>query len=399
MADVAVTAKFRHRVRRYEGQKYKKGGPAGLPRLTQEKVPKSYDPASPTPGKVATRAVGACRKSCHPTCTAVQHDPSTPRSLATPCPFLYVARSKIHKLKFTTRAPRPALRRIAMEGSSVNKRSRPNENSVVEGKTATTAQDMYELGLRLHHGEKGILVPDRVEGAKWIRRAAELGLADAQNALGRYYQAGWGVGQDDDEAAKWFHRAAKQGNTDAEYNLAVCYRNGLGVSADEDEAIKYFRRAAERGDAEAQLCVAHILHHGYGQPVDHVEALRWYTEAAAQGDDRAQVGAGIMHIQGLGLAAPDHSKGVAFLEAAVLQGNVRAHILLGQCHVHGLGVPKDRSKALYMFKKGADVGEPDFCDTIHARTMAEALMSDNTVLTAGQEDVKEEGFNVPRHVP
>ena len=230
----------------------------------------------------------------------------------------------------------------------------------------------YELGICYHTGENGFSV-DRVEGAKWIRRAADKGLADAQNVLGRYYQAGWGVGQNDEEAAKWFHLAAEQGSADAEYNLAVCYRNGLGVAVSEDEAIKYFRRAASRGDAEAQLCVAHILHHGYGQPVDHAEALRWYKDAAEQGDDRAQVEAGVMHLQGLGMLAPDPLEGVKFLEVAADQGNVRAHILLGECYTRGMGVKKDLIKALDMYEKGANVGQPDFCDTQHARKLAETL--------------------------
>jgi len=54
---------------------------------------------------------------------------------------------------------------------------------------------------------------------------AEQGDADAQNNLGVRYATGEGVTQDKVEAAKWYRKAAEQGNAYAQCNLGDSYRS------------------------------------------------------------------------------------------------------------------------------------------------------------------------------
>lgn len=56
----------------------------------------------------------------------------------------------------------------------------------------------------------------RLLAIKWYKRAAELGFADAQDALGNCYSNGDGVTIDEREAIKWITRAAKAGNARAQ---------------------------------------------------------------------------------------------------------------------------------------------------------------------------------------
>ena len=66
---------------------------------------------------------------------------------------------------------------------------------------------MYALG----HG-----VPqDYAEAVKWLREAADRGLAQAQHDLGVMYANGQGVPQDYVEAHIWWNLAAAQGNEEA----------------------------------------------------------------------------------------------------------------------------------------------------------------------------------------
>jgi len=51
---------------------------------------------------------------------------------------------------------------------------------------------------------------DDAEAASWYRKAAEQGLAVAQNNLGRMYELGRGVERDKDKAALWYRKAAEQ---------------------------------------------------------------------------------------------------------------------------------------------------------------------------------------------
>ena len=61
--------------------------------------------------------------------------------------------------------------------------------------------------------------------------------------------------EDDTEAAKWFRKAAEQGDAEAQSKLGECYYFGIGVEKDETEALKWFRKAAEQGDDGAKLMV------------------------------------------------------------------------------------------------------------------------------------------------
>jgi TPR repeat protein len=71
---------------------------------------------------------------------------------------------------------------------------------------------------------------DDAETVKWYRKAAERGLAEAQNNLGLMCRQGRGVSQDDVEAVKWFRRAAEQGYGPAQNNLGEMRRQGRGVT-------------------------------------------------------------------------------------------------------------------------------------------------------------------------
>ena len=90
-----------------------------------------------------------------------------------------------------------------------------------------------------------------------VRARAEQGDVKAQNCLGlRYYHGTW-IRQDKVEAAKWFRKAAEQGHIKAQFNLGVCHFKGEGVAADLVEAYKWFWLAECAGDAPAgEQCVA-----------------------------------------------------------------------------------------------------------------------------------------------
>ena len=74
---------------------------------------------------------------------------------------------------------------------------------------------------------------DAEAAVRWYRKAAEQGLAFAQNNLGNCYTTGTGVVKDEAEAAKWYRKAAEQGFAGAEIELGDCYANGSGVAKDE----------------------------------------------------------------------------------------------------------------------------------------------------------------------
>lgn len=60
----------------------------------------------------------------------------------------------------------------------------------------------------LHRCER--VEKDDKEAVKWLHKAAEQGLAEAQYALGRVYVLGQGVEKVFSEAEKWYFKAAVQ---------------------------------------------------------------------------------------------------------------------------------------------------------------------------------------------
>jgi len=60
-----------------------------------------------------------------------------------------------------------------------------------------------------------------------------------------------GVPQDYTEAAKWFRKAADQGNADAQYGLGLLYFKGLGVPQNYAIAHMWLNLGAAGGNEEA----------------------------------------------------------------------------------------------------------------------------------------------------
>ena len=88
-----------------------------------------------------------------------------------------------------------------------------------------------------------------------LLRNAENGDASAQQFLGMLYSHGSKkhlLKQDGVEGAKWIRKAAEQGDADAQCDLAGAYRVGRGVPKDYVEALSWYRKAAEQGDSRAQ---------------------------------------------------------------------------------------------------------------------------------------------------
>ena len=85
-----------------------------------------------------------------------------------------------------------------------------------------------------------------------------------------------------EEAAKWFRKAADQGDANAQDVLGATYAEGLGVAQDHAEAVKWYRKAADQGVASAQNALGRMYANGEGVAQDYVQAHLWFNLAAAR---------------------------------------------------------------------------------------------------------------------
>ena len=103
--------------------------------------------------------------------------------------------------------------------------------------SAQSADKLYEEGKKLYDAEQyDKAVPK-------LQAAADKGHKKAQYRLGRCYDKGYGVKEDNKKAFELYQKSAKQEYAKAMYQLGRCYLKGKGVAANQDEAKKWLKRA------------------------------------------------------------------------------------------------------------------------------------------------------------
>lgn len=143
-------------------------------------------------------------------------------------------------------------------------------------KNAVTPRGIYDYAAALANYR-----PDKMKTAvKYMRRAADYGVAGAMFNLGYYHELGIYVKKDHKKAGQYYARAAETGDADAalrlcildiaggdieggisklkdravrggdlcaKYNLAVCAERGIGFTADIDRAVELYAECADGG--------------------------------------------------------------------------------------------------------------------------------------------------------
>lgn len=158
----------------------------------------------------------------------------------------------------------------------------------------------FGLGRARQYGYGVKPKPEKAE--KYYRRAAQLGHAEAQEALGLLYE--FAEKPDYRRARKWYTRALKQHSSDtsdAAYRLGWLYERGLGGKKDIQKACQLYRKAAKAGYPEAQRAIGYLYEKGLGLPLNYAKARKWYARAALQGDATACNNIGFLYYNGKGV--------------------------------------------------------------------------------------------------
>ena len=106
----------------------------------------------------------------------------------------------------------------------------------------------YNTAMEYHLGLNGKKV-DSKKAAECYKKAAEMGLAEAQMQLGGCYRRGFGVKRDIDLAFGWYHKAAEQGNGWAQYALGNLYNYAFSIP-NIPEMRKWYKKASDQGIQE-----------------------------------------------------------------------------------------------------------------------------------------------------
>jgi uncharacterized protein len=200
-----------------------------------------------------------------------------------------------------------------------------------------------------------------------LKSKAVSGDAASQLALGRAYEKGQGISQNDELAVKWYRAAADQGNAEAQADLGFMYRLGRGVNKDYEEAIKWYRRAAKQGNAPAMFNLATAYYNGDGVAISDSYAYAWFVLAQRAGNKEAADAAVRMEtdltqqklawaksqlahmcLKGDEISA-DSAYGVSILQQLADQQNADAQLELALIYADGKQVPQDYTQAAKYF--------------------------------------------------
>ncbi len=124
---------------------------------------------------------------------------------------------------------------------------------------------MYELYLSYWNG-KGV-AEDRDEAKKFLKLAAEAGLAKAQYRLAGIYELDTTTWRSDPaEALRWFRKAAEQNLPGAKLKMAEYLLQGKVVEQDEERGLDLVRAVADQNFAPAVQQLAGLYASGIGEP-------------------------------------------------------------------------------------------------------------------------------------
>jgi uncharacterized protein len=134
-------------------------------------------------------------------------------------------------------------------------------------------------------------------------------VADAFVTLGSYYQSGipGQVTADPGRARRFFAYAASYfGDSDAQFSLAGMFLQGEGGDQNARQAARWFKLAARKGHVGAQAEFGHMLFEGIGMDRRPIEGLMWLSIArlSSPGDPLIQA----RHEQAFSTASEDQRR-------------------------------------------------------------------------------------------
>jgi TPR repeat protein len=184
----------------------------------------------------------------------------------------------------------------------------------------------------------GMSLPDRADGANWLRRAAEKGHAAAMTEYARR-------STDPSERKRWFESAAKAGDAEAMYHFGI-------LSGDRD----WLRKAAGKGSAPAMVALGERewLEKAAGAGYANAYTKLGQLERAAElGDAEAKM------LLGDGLRPKKPRQAYALYVEAAKSGYAPAMTRLGDCSLNGLGTSRSDIDALKWYREALSAGDPE----------------------------------------
>ncbi len=216
--------------------------------------------------------------------------------------------------------------------------------------TETTPAKILEVARNAYAGK------NYTKALEYFKKAADFGISEAMNTVGRMYNNGLGIKQDYNMAMEWYLKAAELDNGKAIMNLADLFYNKKG---DYTIARNWYDKAAQLGFHRAMRILGDIYLYGKGVEEDAGTALEWYKLAIDSGNNSIAISRiGDMYYYGKGQAV-DYQTAYSWYKKAADLENAWSIYVLGWMYEFGQGVNKNIHSAQEYYKKASDLGYRD----------------------------------------
>jgi TPR repeat protein len=140
---------------------------------------------------------------------------------------------------------------------------------------------------------------------------------------------------------------AATGDPEAQVTLGRMYEHGYGVVQDDEEAVRYYGLAARAGNRTGILSSGVMAHAGRGRDVDLAYAVDCYQKAWAAGSQTAGINLAVLTLQGDGFPAPNPAGAAELFQTLANPPflNRDAQYYLGRLYETGAGVARDPIQA------------------------------------------------------
>lgn len=180
-----------------------------------------------------------------------------------------------------------------------------------------------------------------------------------QYRIGKMFCYGLGTEQDYEKAFEWFERSAKQKNKFAQFSLANLYYYGNGVEKDLSQAFLWYQKSSAQGQPYASYAVAQMYSKGEYVSENEDTAQRYYKDALSgslkleskdQADDNLYYKLGSMFKKGLGTDI-DMDRAIYYFKRSAEMNNKNGLYEYGKALLLGEHISQDKEKAVKLLEK------------------------------------------------
>lgn len=136
-----------------------------------------------------------------------------------------------------------------------------------------------KLIISMHQSDSEVIEKDYFKMIKWLNQLALENDEDALLTLGRFYEEGLGVRQDEEKAIEWYEKSIEVGSVIGMQAVARIHISKKNYS----KAKVFLELGAQQDDAISQYILAQFYESGAGVRQDLTEAKEWYGKSCDNG--------------------------------------------------------------------------------------------------------------------